>query len=120
MRLIDADALKAYLGMSDECEKCKRDARLCQFDQVFTRMDVCEMIDDAPTVGGWISVKDRLPDVVYEDRFLIVKKHDEWGTKICITNRYKWKGDTKWEDPGVGWEITHWMPLPEPQEVDDA
>ena len=62
MRLIDADALKKEWSMGDVCEMCVQDTRKCGNDYCFSRMDVCGMIDDAPTVGGWISVKDRMPD----------------------------------------------------------
>lgn len=50
MRLIDADALKKEWGMANKCEDCPRDARKCQFSMVLTRMDICEMLDEAPTV----------------------------------------------------------------------
>ena len=51
MRMIDADALeRVIMTMPDEelCEDC------CY--------NVVNAIDEAPTVGGWISVKDRLPE----------------------------------------------------------
>lgn len=117
MRLIDADALKAYLGMSDECEKCKRDARLCQFDQVFTRMDVCEIIDEAPTVGNWISVKDRLP---VDDQDVLVWLYEEEEHRICTFSEDVGKGI--W-DSECGWRLVNdndmWMPLPELPEVEE-
>lgn len=50
MRLIDADALKIERGMADRCEDCKHDARMCQFNQYYTRMDICGMLDDAPAI----------------------------------------------------------------------
>ena len=62
MRMIDADALKKDWSMANKCEECPQDARKCQYEQNFTRMDICDMLDEAPTVGGWISVKDRLPE----------------------------------------------------------
>lgn len=84
MRLIDADAMKKEWSMGDKCEDCPQNARRCQYDVDFSRMDICEMIDEAPTVGGWISVKDRMPP------------NDD--TKVMT----------------YGNPITHWMPLPEP------
>lgn len=48
--MIDADALKIERGMADRCEDCKHDARMCQFNQYYTRMDICGMLDDAPTI----------------------------------------------------------------------
>lgn len=50
MRLIDADVFKTEWHMANECQECKQDARICQYDVIFTRMDVCDMIDSAPTV----------------------------------------------------------------------
>ena len=65
MRLIDADALKETLGMKDDCADCDKELRgkskACEFDRVYTKMDFCGWIDDAPTVypeppkmGKWI------------------------------------------------------------------
>ena len=48
MRLIDADALKEEMDM----EWCP--------DMAVS--EIWHVIDKAPTVGGWISVKDRLPE----------------------------------------------------------
>lgn len=62
MRLIDADALKEEYRMADRCEDCARNSRDCQNVYSWTLMDVCSMLDDAPTIGGWISVKDELPE----------------------------------------------------------
>ena len=50
MRLIDADAFKAEWGFGEKCEKCEADAKRCGSVQRYTHMDVCDMIDDAPTV----------------------------------------------------------------------
>ncbi len=110
MRLIDVDALKKELRMADRCEDCERNARDCQYVYGFTRMDICSMLDDAPTVEmpGWISVQDRLPEknvpvLVYEKHgYVYVDRLEaECAWQIAIT-------------PSI--VITHWMPLPEPPE----
>lgn len=64
MRLIDVDALKKEHRMADRCEDCERNARDCQYVYGHTRMDICEMLDEAPTVEmpGWVCRKDRLPE----------------------------------------------------------
>lgn len=58
VRLIDVDALKTERGMAYRCEDCKHDARMCQFNQDYTRMDICSMLDDVHTVDaipvGWL------------------------------------------------------------------
>ena len=49
-RLIDADALKADYGMADECKDCRTPVKECEYDRVYTKMDFCSWLDDAPTV----------------------------------------------------------------------
>ena len=129
MRLIDADALKKDLLMGDKCEDCPQDPRRCQYDADFTRMDVCQMIDDAQTIGGWISVKDGTPD-----------EHDSLFAKHPLMSKYMWEKesddvivyvrfpdgsgrstegqlrDGKWHtkiSPSLEPMVTHWMPMPE-------
>lgn len=95
-RLIDADAFEREVMMMPDEELCE--------DYCY---NVIAKLDDAPTVGGWVSVKDRLPD------------------KPCgclVFNIYGWRALDFWE--GDGWaisdenEITHWMPLPPGPEDD--
>lgn len=64
MRLVDADALKEDCRMANDCKDCKTYVRDCQYDRIYTKMDFCGWIDDAPTVdavpvvhGRWI-IKD--------------------------------------------------------------
>lgn len=56
MRLIDADALKAVNRMKDDCADCDKELRgkskACEFDRVYTKMDFCGWLDDAPTVDA--------------------------------------------------------------------
>lgn len=49
-RLIDGDRLRADWKMEDKCEECNQDARKCQYDYDYTKMDICEWLDDVPTV----------------------------------------------------------------------
>ena len=85
--------------------------------------EIClEDIQNAPTVGGWISVKDRLPD---EEDYRSC--HENWDGCVIWTNG---------SDIGLGWyytstgnwadiydcgidDVTHWMPLPEPPKEDN-
>lgn len=56
MRLIDADEFKAVNGMKDDCADCDKELRgkskACEFDRVYTKMDFCGWLDDAPTVDA--------------------------------------------------------------------
>ena len=86
--------------------------------------------------SGWISVKDRLPEV--EDDVLVrvreietYGRHNErkktynwfyvgyydgtdWLTVYCHGCEYLYKVNER--DPRCVHEVTHWMPLPEPPE----
>lgn len=52
MRLIDIDAFRKDLGLAERCEDCERDARGCQYDQIYTRMDFCGWLDDAEIIDA--------------------------------------------------------------------
>lgn len=55
-RLIDVDKFKAVNGMKDDCADCDKELRgkskACEFDRVYTKMDFCGWLDDAPTVDA--------------------------------------------------------------------
>ena len=60
--MIDVDALKADYGMADDCKDCKTGYRSCEYDRIYSKMDFCGWLDDAPTVdaipvvhGRWIT-----------------------------------------------------------------
>jgi len=116
MRLIDADALKKECGMGlGSCNDCPQNTRRCQLDMEFTRMDICGMIDDAPTVGGWISVKDRLPEK--EGQYLCwFGKNTVCKGAAIATYLEEWKAFGSFESLKTYPNVTHWMPLPEPPE----
>ena len=68
---------------------------------------VC-LVEDAPTIGGWISVKDRLPD-----NFVYVLVWEKQGFAYCDELRHGvWNIGAQ-----NGAIITHWMPLPGPPNV---
>ena len=100
MRLIDADALTAAMGDL----VLDRDVK-----QYVWIGDVLDKIKDAPTVGGWISVKERMPEppaqcLVYSD------KRRPRGMETATYTEFGWMTAAYFP------EITHWMPLPEPPE----
>ena len=94
-------------------------------------------IDEAPTVGGWISVKDGLPEqhksifapwygrkewstamwLEESDRVIVVVKFPD-GTRRTTSGRLhdgKWRTDVSRTLNPI---VTHWMPFPElPVEV---
>lgn len=88
MRLIDADALVEKFAHPPEL--------------MYTNVVVDE-IRSAPTVGGWISVNDRLPDtykrVITYDKYSGAKENWLLKSKPCVS----------WSQ---GFHVTHWMPLP--------
>lgn len=121
MRLIDADALKKEWSMGlGSCDDCPQNTRRCQLDMDFTRMDICGMIDDAPTVGGWISVKDRLPEI--GDTVLFTGL-SSFGTRFIPQRGWFdgtfWKRDTG-ETVYSSTPVTHWMPLPSTEGLDET
>ena len=88
--------------------------------------EIWNVIDRAHTVGGWISVKDRIPDAA------------GYACLVCATNVFGQQsvfiaftgyGDFKWytmdttkigkfvhgdNEVSEAWTITHWQPLPNP------
>lgn len=116
MRLIDADALKKEWSMGDVCETCVQDTRQCGNDYCFSRMDVCGMIDDAQTVSGWISVKDRLPEenvnqYTQDYQEVLCVLSTRFGTDVRV---YKFGKGHFWNGPQeIDRMISHWMPFPE-------
>lgn len=92
MRLIDADALWHNMETADWYNNADR-------DEVAEPLVLC-----SPTIGGWISVEDRLPDKQPCECLVVNANNVE--TAICLDNR--------WITPRRVIKITHWMPLPEP------
>ena len=53
-RLIDADKFKADHSMKNDCAECEKklqgSSRSCEYDRIYSKMDFCELIDNAATV----------------------------------------------------------------------
>lgn len=102
MRLIDADELLRAYDKAHEGEPGK--AR--------------QLIEDAPTVSGWISVVDRVPDK-YLDVLVYVQCPDNSAfvpyTAIAwkSTNDGSWDSDNQDLNDDPDGIVTHWMPLPD-------
>ena len=95
MRLIDADELKR-----------KIDTMTIDFVNYKINLEaVYSAIRYAPTVGGWVSVKDRLPEI--GKLALVYGSCGEMTVARHITGN-------EWIVPGMFSRVTHWMTMPEP------
>lgn len=107
MRMIDADVLKAGF---------EEDGHLTPYIESF--------IDACPTVGEWISVKDRLPDCINAES----NSHQVTDMVLATSGGYImfgyfdiYKYNGTWEFVSVDTDmdfdrcvtVTHWMLLPE-------
>ena len=137
MRLIDADALEERLadksnGCAGECECCEHYLR-GKWEKGW-----CGLIAHAPTIGGWVSVKDRLPEeneavnIVWRNTHPVtyykhVKNIPFVATGVYFGGSWYWWSsvvqdvlaeygilDMDLMDQSI--EVTHWMPLPKPPE----
>ena len=131
MRLIDADELmesiRKALGIKSMTKSLLLPAERTIIDQ----------IDNAKTIGGWISVKDRLPQNAdhlnaFCPRYFVQTKYGIsegwynpnkgcWYTLVWfLIGRYT-EDDIDMERGDIPRisnkiEVTHWMPMPEPAE----
>ena len=102
MRLIDADLVKRII-CQDQCELPDGCGASCE---------ITDYIEAAPTVGGWVSVKDRMPN---DGQDVLAYLYNGEETRIAPFNYDK----GTWYDCVMNCtvainSITHWMPLPEP------
>lgn len=99
------------------CEECGASTRECETEQ--EAVSAWNM-----RAGGWISVKERLPNVdetdgLYEERFVIAT--DGFASRILRYERatirgkvvYRWKWH--WDRIYDGAPIVAWQPIPEPK-----
>lgn len=112
MRPIDAVALADVLNnLWVATSPSKYDDK----ETAFERAAMCRGIDDcikyvhdSPTIGGWISVKERLPEedkdvLAYNGAYMFIAAYTTNPTKYWYTIT-----------GSATLAITHWMPLPEP------
>ena len=106
MRLIDADALR---------KKLDDEVPISHLFMQYNKEDVIRAVLDAPTVGGWISVEDRLPED--ETEVIIFVQHKiGWYRVFGWHDEYGWHSSAEEFGDGESDFVTHWMPLPEPPE----
>ena len=123
MRLIDADALKARVaeetkiveGFGVEMAVLAQTIRDCIYEE----------LENSPTIGGWISVEDRLPDrqtpvIVYVPPYSDDNEkyigHVGMAYYTYSARGGYWAGTdgNVYGAIGIIHEPTHWMPMPEP------
>ena len=122
-RLIDADALKhTFQRWTNVQDYNKAEQHIIRAAMI--------AVDDCPTVGGWISVKDRLPEKQipvlvhikpYSDNEEDYIEHVGMAYYTHSANGGFWAGTdgNMYGAIGIIHEPTHWMPLPEPPKEDD-
>lgn len=108
--------------LNEKCEELITDKklayqlywRICGIEEDPRFVDVTDtVVENAPTVVGWISVKDRLPEketdvlLKFDNAFAVGGRDDNCWYVSCGNDWYT----TLDEDEA---KPTHWMPLPEP------
>ena len=118
MRLIDADALiEQYKAKAaDEWNK-----KVAPMSWAAAWDEIIDDIEDEATVGGWISVKERMPPA--GKVLLVARKYKEPGKKeIRYVEMGELMDDCTWISDSDEYKINRkyhsqpyaWMPLPEP------
>lgn len=86
--------------------------------RVFSAHIAEHLLENGVTLQQWIPVSERLPEEregwcnTFSDTVLVAhKRHDgSIGMRTSCTIDGKWHSDVQ----NIQYEITHWMPLPEP------
>ena len=116
--------------MSDKIKDEQTEEVLRHFD-----MDMSELREflrykaAGKEIPRWIPVTKRLPEVGKDVLIYAIGKSDDLSSVIAITNRMIFRlfptseGTEMWKSPWQyftdNYEITHWMPLPEPPKEED-
>lgn len=121
MRLIDADKLILSLNDNFLANSPTGNETLAVQDY---RESMCEgleiamaTVEGAPTVSGWISVKDRLPEenvnqYTQDYQEVLCVLSTRFGSDVRV---YKFGKGHFWNGPTeIDRMISHWMPFPEP------
>ena len=114
MRLIDADELFSIIeerhDLYKDCDYIGDKARRDELGALMAD------IVNAPTMGEWISVKDRLPD----HSCTVLAYHDYGGMQVLdysmkhkLFNCHDWNKKAELDSIKIE-SVTHWQPLPEP------
>lgn len=123
-RLIDAD--KLLLSLNDNyLANCPTGNETLAIQDY--RESLCEgleiamaTVEGAPTVNGWISAKDRLPEKYLDVLVLVQYPKVNGYTGHYVVIAWKSTDDDSWDSDNDNFNndpegvVTHWMPLPEP------
>ena len=121
--LIDRDALLKDMGLTDAVKYGNKDAEQ-QYRSYSTWMsyEIADSIWDAPAVNRWISVEDDLPEkdksyITYAETTKYCN-HNELPEDARINVLY-FNGEEWYDGECRYYNVTHYMPLPEPPKEDD-
>ena len=82
MRLIDADMLREHWHISEKCEECHWNNRDCSKPPYYSLHDICEGIDEVPTIDaipvGWIIDRANDPERAPLYRRYAQMLYEEW------------------------------------------
>lgn len=121
MRIIDADALReaveSHVTSVSVCATAEQARGRTDFKKLCLKD-----IDEAPTVGGWISVEDRLPetnDEVLTTYIVNGNKTKRFVEAASYCDDIDGEGfwTSPWDEytlPGTRQEVIAWMPMPKP------
>lgn len=127
MRPIDADNVLKGIEELKKSPWFNRGKEIVKSDPGFQhigyleRKEAVEVVRDLcirqePTVGGWISCKDRLPED--EGDVLVYGVSPRGRKKTAIMNYLAFEADRpRWALDGI-WTVLYWMPIPEPPKED--
>lgn len=114
MRMIDRDALIGPIKLLEESYR-----RCGAIERAEAYANCLWEIEQAPTVNGWISVKDGLPDKNGQYLCWFGKNTVTKGAAIA-TYFEMWKAFGSLESLVTYPNVTHWMPIEPPEEESDG
>ena len=130
-KLVEMSEQLRYCANVSDCENCKRWDKVCEQQCVDNLLlmaaDLIDTVAHGVTVQEWISVKDRLPEIVSTcKRYRSTIKKSFRVLCVCVQKSGKtmvkegyceWYNDypePRWQIPGTIDEVTHWQYLPQP------